>query len=77
MKERNRVLSAFVRLTLVLEKRKTPVKKEDITSKILRDGSSRLWPAVIYFGNKLLKDTFGFELIERVNPKGRYPVRVC
>ncbi|KAI0752475.1 MAGE-domain-containing protein [Daedaleopsis nitida] len=53
----------LVRLALFHEQRRTPLRRDEITKKVL-GSSGRTFPTILMLANKHLRDTFGMELVE-------------
>ncbi|KAL1662948.1 MAGE family-domain-containing protein [Schizophyllum commune] len=55
--------NALVRLALFSESKRTALRREEIAKKVL-GGSARQFGAVLAIAQKILRDTFGMELVE-------------
>ncbi|KAH9938796.1 MAGE-domain-containing protein [Epithele typhae] len=61
--ETERKARDLVRLALFHEQRRIPLKRDEISKKVI-GSHSRAFPAVLQAANRILKLTFGFELVE-------------
>ncbi|KAI8916932.1 MAGE family-domain-containing protein [Powellomyces hirtus] len=72
VEELNRKVKDLVRLALASEHRRQPLKREDITKKILKD-HPRSFSAVYDGAQSRLRGTFGMEMIELATREKRQP----
>ncbi|KAG4306235.1 hypothetical protein PORY_000223 [Pneumocystis oryctolagi] len=60
----NIMIKNFIRLSFSLEHKRAPIKREDITKKVLLPSYSRSFPFVFEKTQEKLRNIFGMELIE-------------
>ncbi|EMR10506.1 hypothetical protein PNEG_01218 [Pneumocystis murina B123] len=60
----NLMVKNFIRLALALEHNRTPIKKEDISKKVLLPSHSRSFAIVFEKTQEKLRNVFGMELVE-------------
>ncbi|PWN51359.1 MAGE-domain-containing protein [Violaceomyces palustris] len=60
----NRKANDLVRLALFSEYRKIPIRKDDISRKVLGKESTRAFPVVFNLAQRILHETFGYHMVE-------------
>ncbi|PWN42682.1 MAGE-domain-containing protein [Ceraceosorus guamensis] len=63
-KEINRRAQDLIRMALFHEYKRTPLRRDDINKKVLGKENSRAFPVVYNKAQRLLRATFGYELVE-------------